>query len=152
MPSLVTLLPRLLAQTLLTLFIASHCQPCYPSAAAVYQMLSCVVSCCVLQCRDASRHAVLRPQDALCAVLCHAVLCLQDALCQAAVSAGIPDEVVYGDTDSHELPRLIYYIYVSLWMGVWEGGEGVGGGAWGAGECMVRLSSPCCSVWRHRQP
>lgn len=46
-------------------------------------------------------------------VTCMCLLWLQEALCEAAVAAGVPSEVVYGDTNKHELPRLIHYIYVS---------------------------------------
>jgi hypothetical protein len=56
----------------------------------------------------------LSPNNICCVMPCCAMLCPQDALCQAAVSAGIPAKVVYGDMNSHELPRLIYYAYVSV--------------------------------------
>jgi hypothetical protein len=44
-------------------------------------------------------------------------LLLQEELCQAAIAAGIPEKLVYGDISKHELPRLVSAMHVS-----WGGG------------------------------
>lgn len=70
-------------------------------------------------------------------VLCHVPLSCalfllsvaQDALCKAAVGAGLPESLVYGDTRKSPYPRLISAIHVS--GGVWVGGRRDRAEVWG---------------------
>lgn len=43
---------------------------------------------------------------------CPRLVLPQVELCQAAVEAGVPRNLVYGDSSRHELPRLIHYMMV----------------------------------------